>query len=378
MEATQTTTESTKVDAVARCLNDQPNEVRAKNQLIELLCKAYNGSTKFTRKLNGYTTKSSDKLSLDEMRKLSKNCNIELNRVSAYELSEYLDGEFIEIAHSKTDIQQINMVQVMLQASLNKNIEKSIKAIIAVEFEQLEIQQGFNEANAYSMRLHEMQITDKEVITSFGLGNNSVLQIVEVNQNDYPVNDNLWLRGDENAISNNQYRHIKKIRTYSDEANSVVDSHLSVNIHSIHQTTHLVNSYLCGKKSGGCGSKLSLFSIRGLYHCPKCGNSKSNMTKQQIQIYLPMVNESGKIPSKNGYPQFNRVRLNQRLSNMLINMKANQISNQEFIEELMACESLKVYSRKGTQSDSWRPCEVKPMCFDVEGQPYLGLGVVTV
>jgi hypothetical protein len=378
MEATQTTTESAKVDAVARMLNDLSDEVRAKNQLIELLCKAYNGSTKFTRKLNGYTTKSSDKLSLDEMRKLSKNCEIDLNRVSVYELSEYLDGEHIEIAHSKTDIQQITMNQVMLQASIDKDIEKSIKAIIAVELEQLEVEAGFNEANADSMRLHEMDITDLDVIKSFGLGNNSVLQIVEVNQNDYAVNDNLWLRGDDNAITNNQYRHVKKIRTYSDEADSVVDSHLSVNIHSIHEISHLVNSYLCGKKSGGCGSKLSLFSIRGLYHCPKCGNSKSNMTKQQIQIYLPMVNESGKIPQKNGYPQFNRVRLNQRLSNMLINMKANQISNSEFIEELMACESLKVYSRKGTQSDSWRPCEVKPMCFDVEGQPYLGLGVVTV
>jgi hypothetical protein len=378
MEATQTTTESANVDTVARLLNDLPDEVRAKNQLIELLCKSYNGSTKHTRKLNGYTTKSSDKLSLDEMRKLSKNCDIDLNRVSAYELSEYLDAESIKIAHSKTDIQQIYMNQIMLQASINKDIEKSIKAIIAVELEQLEVEAGFNEANADSMRLHEMDITDLDVFKAFGFVYNTLFIIVLVNQNDYAVNDNLGLRGDDNAITNNQYRHVKKIRTYSDEADSVVDSHLSVNIHSIHEISHLVNSYLCGKKSGGCGSKLSLFSIRGLYHCPKCGNSKSNMTKQQIQIYLPMVNESGKIPQKNGYPQFNRVRLNQRLSNMLINMKANQISNSEFIEELMACESLKVYSRKGTQSDSWRPCEVKPMCFDVEGQPYLGLGVVTV
>ena len=360
VETTQTTQAQTQ--------NEPLDEVRATMTVLKMVTKQVGGNVVKTLKEEDY--KASECFTNADLNKIAKIVDLPNIMANGQYLQDNL-GRHLEVTYDDGRKFPVFIEQVMFMATGNRMLTKAIQICIEAHQAQDRLSDLISGRGGFPLKLSELEISGQDLLRSFGLTDASTVEVIEIDPSDYDMHQ---FYGDE-IVNSTTYRHILKVKQYGEEEGY---SHLAVNVHSIHTVRLRASSYRCSKKMAGCGrGNLGLKKVSAANGCPHCGNSRSNLTKQGVCFDLPQVVNGKLSASMSGDVKFTRVKIeNQKLANKMLAAQKRGHCAIDMVQSLLNSTRLKAYTRKMTdKQDGWYSVSLKPVCFDMNGTPYLGLAV---
>ena len=343
------------------------DEVKAEMTLLRFIAKSQGADAVKTLANEDY--KVSECFTVKELTQLNK-----IHKVDILSNADYLRsniGTSMTVTYNNWAKIPIFIEQIIGLTKIIRSIRMAAEITIAahlahdLEKEKIEGRGGF------PIKLSELEITQADLLKSFNLTDASTVEVIEIDPIEYDMHQ---FYGEE-VVENSHYRHIIRVKNFGVEDG---DSHLAVNVHSIKDIRFRPMSYRCSKKNGGCGAgNLGLLKVSKANGCPKCGNSRSALTKQQVCFDLPQIVDGKLSASADGQVKFTRVKIDdQKLCNFMMMVKKGIYSPREGIEMLINSTKLRAYTRRySDKKDLFYPVSLRPTAFDLNGTIYLGLAV---
>ncbi len=366
MNPTNTTENPT--DSQPKTQNDTLDEVRAYNTVLRMVAKQVGASQVKTLKDEQY--KVSETFTNADLNRIAKTVDLPNIMANGQYLQNTL-GKHLMVTYDSGVKFPIMWEQIIHMATSNRMLTKAVQICIEAHQAQERLSDLIAGRGGFPMKLSELMITGQDLLRSFGLTDATAVEYIEIDPTDYDMHQ---FYGD-GVVDSTTYRHILKVKQYGTEEGY---SHLAVNVHSIHTVRLRASSYRCSKKMGGCGrGNLGLKKVSAANGCPHCGNSRSNLTKQGVCFDLPQVVNGKLSASMSGDVKFTRVKIeDQKLANKMLAAQKRGHCAIDMIQSLLNSTRLKAYTRKMTdKQDGWYAVTLRPVCFDMNGTPYLGLAV---
>ena len=362
------TVETTTQTQQAQTQNETLDEVRATMTVLKMTAKQVGGNVVKTLKAEDY--KASDCFTNADLNKIAKTVDLPNIMANGQYLQNTL-GKHLLVTYDSGVKFPVMIEQIMHMATGNRMLTKAVQVCIEAHQAQDRLSDLISGRGGFPLKLSELEISGQDLLRSFGLTDASTVEVIEIDPKDYDMHQ---FYGDE-IVNSTTYRHILKVKQYGEEEGY---SHLAVNVHSIHTVRLRASSYRCSKKMSGCGrGNLGLKKVSAANGCPHCGNSRSNLTKQGVCFDLPQVVNGKLSASMSGDVKFTRVKIeDQKLANKMLAAQKRGHCAIDMVQSLLNSSRLKAYTRKMTdKSDGWYAVSLRPVCFDMNGTPYLGLAV---
>ena len=343
------------------------DEVKAQMTLLRFIAKNQGADSVKTLEQEDFTV--SECFTVKELAQLTKVHKVDILSNADYLRSQI--GTSMMVTYSDWTRFPVFIEQIIGLSKINRNIRMAAEVTIAAHLLHDLEQEKIAGRGGFPIKLSELEITQADLLKSFNLVDGSTVEVIEIDPRDYDMHQ---FYGEE-VVENSHYRHIMKVKNFGVEDG---DSHLAVNVHSIKDIRFRPMSYRCSKKNGGCSTgNLGLLKVSKANGCPKCGNSRSALTKQQICFDLPQIVDGKLSASADGQVKFTRVKIDdQKLGNFMMMVKKGIYSPREGIEKLINSSKLKAYTRRyEDKSDKFYPVTLRPAAFDLNGTVYLGLAV---
>ena len=360
---TENTIDNTQHDDTTNPLD----EVKAEMTLLRFIAKSQGGDSVKTLAKEDFTV--SECFTVKELTQLTKVHKVDILSNADYLRSQI--GTSMKVTFGNGAAIPVFIEQIIGLSKINRTIRMAAQITIAAHLAHDLETERINGRGGFPIKLSELEITQADLLKSFNLTDASTVEVIEIDPSDYDMHQFYG----EDIVENSHYRHIMKVKNFGFEDG---DSHLAVNVHSIKDIRFRPMSYRCSKKNGGCGAgNLGLLKVSKANGCPKCGNSRSALTKQQICFDLPQIVDGKLSASADGQVKFTRVKIDdQKLCNYMMMVKKGIYSPREGIDKLINSTKLKAYTRRySDKSDKFYPVTLRPAAFDLNGTVYLGLAV---
>ncbi len=344
------------------------DEVKATMTVLKMTAKIVGGNVVKTLKDEDF--KASECFTNADLNRIAKTVDLPNIMANGQYLQNHL-GKHLVVTYDNGSKFPVMIEQIMFMATTNRMLTKAVQVCIEAHQAQDRYSDLISGRGGYPIKLSELEVTGQDLLRAFNVTDASTVEYIEINPSDYEMSQ---FYGDE-IVNSTTYRHILKVKQYGTEEGY---SHLCVNAHSIHSIRLRASSYRCSKKMGGCGrGNLGIKMVSAANGCPHCGNHRTQLTKQGVCFDLPQVVDGKLSASMSGDVKFTRVKIeSQKLANKMLAAKKRGYDAVSMVQELLASSRLKAYTRKMSDNkDGWYRVALKPVVFDFNGTPYLGLAV---